>query len=43
MCFTKNVVVIQKIKMAIKGVAMKAEAAGAKIVTGVEVTGFQKR
>ena len=31
-----------KNKVAIKGVAKKAEAAGAKIVTGVEVTGFKR-
>ena len=31
-----------KNKVAIKGVAQKAEAVGAKIITGVEVTGFKR-
>jgi len=32
-----------KSKIAIQGVAKKAQAAGAKIITGVEITGFKKK
>ena len=33
---------IQKVKMQYEGIAKKALAAGAKIIAGIEVTGFKK-